>query len=75
MNLSQLFSIFTAAGQAPTASSYIMTFVPLALILVFFYFFIIKPQKKQEKQAQLVIKWIFGILLLLAFIFLIVSSL
>ena len=52
MNLSQLFSIFTAAGQAPTASSYIMTFVPLALILVFFYFFIIKPQKKQEKQDR-----------------------
>ena len=35
----------------------------------------IAKQKKQEKQAQLVIKWIFGILLLLAFIFLIVSSL
>ncbi len=52
MNLSHLFSIFTAAGQAPTASSYIMTFVPLALILVFFYFFIIKPQKKQEKQDR-----------------------
>ena len=35
----------------------------------------IAKQKQQEKQAQLVIKWIFGILLLLAFIFLIVSSL
>ncbi|HCJ41829.1 preprotein translocase subunit YajC [uncultured Ruminococcus sp.] len=52
MNLSQLLSIFAASGSAPTVSSYVMTFVPLALILVFFYFFIIKPQKKQEKQDR-----------------------
>ena len=35
-----------------TTSGYLLTFLPLALILVFFYFFIIKPQKKQEKQDK-----------------------
>ncbi len=52
MNYSQFLTILSASGSAPTATSYLMTFVPLALILVFFYFFIIKPQKKQEKQDK-----------------------
>ena len=50
MDLAKIM-LMSAGGTAST-SSYLLTFLPLALIVVFFYFFIIKPQKKQEKQDK-----------------------
>ena len=41
-------TLMSASGNA-TTGGYLVTFLPLVLILVFFYFFIMKPQKKQEK--------------------------
>lgn len=50
MNIS--YATLMSAGSNATTSGYLISFVPLVLILVFFYFFIIKPQKKQEKQDR-----------------------
>ncbi|MCR5022597.1 MAG: preprotein translocase subunit YajC [Ruminococcus sp.] len=41
-----------SASTGATTGGYLLSFVPLVLILVFFYFFILKPQKKQEKQDR-----------------------
>ena len=46
MNFAALF----ASQNEASASSMLITFIPLALILVFFYFFIIRPQRKQDKK-------------------------
>ena len=46
MNLAALFA---SNGEVSTGSM-LVTFIPLALILVFFYFFIIRPQRKQDKK-------------------------
>lgn len=40
------------SGGTDTTSSIIMTFLPMILVLVFFYFFLIRPQRKQEKEAE-----------------------
>ncbi len=35
-----------------TASSYLITFLPLILIFVAFWFFLIRPQKKRDQKTQ-----------------------
>lgn len=50
--MNSAFITVMSASANTTAGGYLVTFIPLALILVFFYFFILKPQKKQEKQDR-----------------------
>ena len=42
--------ITVLADQQASGADLLITFIPLALILVFFYFFIIRPQRKQDKK-------------------------
>ena len=41
-----------AEAQASSTTQMLVTFLPLALIFVFFYFFIIRPQRNQEKKDK-----------------------
>lgn len=50
--MNSAFITVMSASANTTTGGYLVTFIPLALILVFFYFFILKPQKKQEKQDR-----------------------
>lgn len=43
-------ALFATASSGASAGDLLVTFIPLALILVFFYFFIIRPQRKQDKK-------------------------
>lgn len=38
---------------APVEGNAITAFLPLVIVIVFFYFFIIRPQRKRDKETQL----------------------
>ena len=52
MNLHAIFALADGTTGTSTTGSWIMTAVMLVGILVIGYFFIIRPQKKQEKEAN-----------------------
>ncbi|MBR6338474.1 MAG: preprotein translocase subunit YajC [Ruminococcus sp.] len=41
-----------AEASANSTTQMLVTFLPLALIFVFFYFFILRPQRNQEKRDK-----------------------
>ncbi|WP_028509843.1 preprotein translocase subunit YajC [Ruminococcus sp. NK3A76] len=41
-----------AEAQASSTTQMLVTFLPLALIFVFFYLFILRPQRNQEKRDK-----------------------
>ena len=52
MNFNAIFALADGTTGANQTGSWIMTAVMLVGILVIGYFFIIRPQKKQEKEAN-----------------------
>jgi preprotein translocase subunit YajC len=50
--LSLLMAAPQGGGDAGSASSFVTTLIPFALIIGIFYFLIIRPQNKKQKETQ-----------------------
>lgn len=48
--INSLMILASNGGKSATGADLLITFLPLALVLVIFYFFLIRPQKKKEKK-------------------------
>lgn len=53
INTFSSFTVMAAAADNPAGgSSFLFSLISFAVIIIFFYFILIRPQKKQDKEAQ-----------------------
>lgn len=53
MNLTNLILLANeSATSTDTGSAFVMSFLPMIIVLIMFYFFLIRPQNKKEKETK-----------------------